>query len=553
MFPPAVYLKKLSPFSFLTKEELKEIINGLESEIFSRGEIIFEKGNSPLKYVYLLKCGRVLLIDEDNDVRYKETLKEGEIFGVASVLSSNPPKLTAVADDECVCYLIKKENFLKVFNSNKEFSDFFVKLLTKRLSSLLKLSKVSKGYEHLYATPVIELVSKKPVTCFMETNIREASKLMTKENVGSVVIVDKEGKARGIFTQKDLSRVVASNISLDDEISKHMSSPVIEINEDATVMEAYLMMVSNGINHLVITADEKIKGVISSKDILLKLESFSSLLSLSRKIISLEEKELLGVMPKILECMEDMALKINFSEISRVASGIYDLIIEKIINSYQRDLSKNIAWIKTDIAGRKEMVFPEIYSLIVYRDEKEEEIKKFINFVKGKLLNLGFDIKYLKLLPVSDIETYIENINDKELVEFYDNRLLYGDNKLYNAFLTILEKKIKDIEQISANFCISEKDDYLAIVHGLRALSIAFGIFDVKNTEERGKLLEDKIHNINISEVLESYRVVSDIKIRKKFYYKIERVDELLLKESKKILMNFKKFIGDKYAIKTQV
>ncbi|RLI93598.1 MAG: hypothetical protein DRO94_04840 [Candidatus Altiarchaeales archaeon] len=541
MFPPAAYLEKIEPFSFLSKSELKIILNGLESEIFGKGETIFRKDGTPLKYLYIIKCGRILLIDEDSE--YRETLKEGEIFGIASVLSSNPPKRTAIADADCVCYLIRKENFIRVFNSNRKFSDFFVKILTKRLSSILKLSRVSRTYEHLYATSVIELVSKRPVVCSKNASIRDVAGLMNDNNVGSVIVVD-DKKPIGIFTQRDLPRLIHLKVPLDDEIGRHMSTPVISINEDGTVMEAYLLMVSNGINHLVVMDDNKIKGIISSRDILLRLESFSSLLSLSRSIISLEEKRLPEMMNKILECIEDMASKVPFSEVSRISSGMYDLIIEKLIKDKK---IPEFAWIKLGTAGRKELIFPEVHSVVIYNKNADE----FIEIVENKLRNIGFEIRYLEKIHVDDVDEFIENLNVAHLPEFYDGRLLYGKREFYDKFLNTLSKRIKEGILLSARNCISVNDDYLSIVNGIRALSLEFKMLDIKNTEERCKFLVEKIRTVE--DILESYRVITDIEMRRKFENKIGIIDEMLLKEARKILLDFKRFIGDRYAIQNQV
>ncbi|WP_457549533.1 CBS domain-containing protein, partial [Archaeoglobus sp.] len=263
MLPPLEYLKGLKPFSFLSDSELKEIVDGLESEIFDKGKTIFKKGKKPVKYVYILKYGKVEL----NNGKNSEILTEGDMFGIASAITGNPPRFTAKALEKSVCFLIRRENFLRVFNSNQKFSEFFTKLLERRLVSLLKLSKkTSSELNMLYTAKVVDLISKKLVYCSPKTKIAEAAKIMHENRVGSIVIIE-NGKPVGIFTQKDLIRIVASNVPLDDEISKYMSSPVIEIDADATVMDAYLAMTSSGINHIVVVSNGDVKGVISTRDI----------------------------------------------------------------------------------------------------------------------------------------------------------------------------------------------------------------------------------------------------------------------------------------------
>jgi CBS domain-containing protein len=126
MLPPAEYLRGLKPFSFLNENELKVVLEGLESDIFKSGKTIFKRGKKPLKYVYLIKCGRVELTDENS----KEVLKDGDLFGVASAITGNPPRFTAKALEDTVCFLIKRDKVLDVFNTNDKFREFLRNLKT---------------------------------------------------------------------------------------------------------------------------------------------------------------------------------------------------------------------------------------------------------------------------------------------------------------------------------------------------------------------------------------------------------------------------------------
>jgi len=538
MLPPIYYLKKLEPFSFLSNDELSEIVNGLESEIYGKDFEIFKKGKKPVRYLYLLKCGRVRLTDA-----HEELLDEGELFGVASVISGNPPGFTAIAKEESVCYLIKKESFLNVFNSNSRFSDFFEKILSRRLTSLLKLSKISHGYDRLYATSVFDLIAKEPVVCSPKMRIKDAAVRMNEENVGSIIIV-KDDIPLGIFTQKDLIKIVAEGVSPEEEISGYMSSPVIELDENSTVMEAYLLMVSNGIDHIAVLSSGRVKGIVSNGDILLRLESFSSLLSLSRKTISLQQKELKDVVSQILDFVEDMCMKINFSDISRIASGMYDLIIKKILIEKEKEfnVSGGYCWIQTGKSGRMEMVLPEIKSVIILREE-DKKIYEFIDSVCDVLKEIGFKSETRNCY---NIKRFGKFRLLEEGLELFDGRFLHGDKELYREFNKIIRGKVDKAINFSANRCVTESDE-LSIVHGIRALSLESLAFDIKNTEERCKFVKESTPPGR--EIIEAYNVMTDIKLRKRFAPKTKRIDKILLKESRKIESEFKRFIKERYAI----
>ncbi len=101
------------------------------------------------------------------------------------------------------------------------------------------------------------------------SNVRDAVELMSKMNVGSILVVDEEGKPRGIFTERDLVHHLAKGGSLEAKLGDVMTRRVVTIREDETVWKAITLMVEHGIRHLPVVDEEgKIRGVISARDAL---------------------------------------------------------------------------------------------------------------------------------------------------------------------------------------------------------------------------------------------------------------------------------------------
>lgn len=91
---------------------------------------------------------------------------------------------------------------------------------------------------------------------------------MAQHNVGSVVVVDDNNRVLGIFTERDLVRVVANSINLNTEIEKVMTKNPITINYDEYVEKAILLMRENNIRHLpVVNKENKFVGMISLRDV----------------------------------------------------------------------------------------------------------------------------------------------------------------------------------------------------------------------------------------------------------------------------------------------
>ncbi len=122
---------------------------------------------------------------------------------------------------------------------------------------------------------VSDLISRPPVVVTPTTSIKDSAKLMYEEKVGSVVVTSPEGKVIGIFTEKDLVRVVSEGLPLTTQIGDIMTKNPIVIREDEPLSKAVIIMTERGIRHLpVVDAEGRVKGVISARDIAYKLEMF---------------------------------------------------------------------------------------------------------------------------------------------------------------------------------------------------------------------------------------------------------------------------------------
>jgi CBS domain-containing protein len=126
-----------------------------------------------------------------------------------------------------------------------------------------------------YRSFMYELPMSQKVREFLETNytlldedsnVSEATRIMKEKGSSSVLVSSKrgaEGRAEptGIVTERDiLYKVVAENKEpFKTTLKEIMSSPIITINEDASVKDAVSLMRSKGIRRLVAKTDANAK------------------------------------------------------------------------------------------------------------------------------------------------------------------------------------------------------------------------------------------------------------------------------------------------------
>jgi CBS domain-containing protein len=116
---------------------------------------------------------------------------------------------------------------------------------------------------------VADIMVKEVVTAKEHDKIRDVAIRMYEKRVGSVVVVDDEGKPIGIVTERDMVYVVARALAPDTPVWMVMTENPVVINENALVTEAMEKMRVQNIRHLPVVNDEgKLVGMISFRDIM---------------------------------------------------------------------------------------------------------------------------------------------------------------------------------------------------------------------------------------------------------------------------------------------
>ncbi len=117
----------------------------------------------------------------------------------------------------------------------------------------------------------------------------EAARLLHVYNISGLPVVNDEGIIIGIISEKDLFRILYPNYSefytnpgayLDLEIRESeiksvkwkpvtdfMVNDVITVKPDDLIMKAGSLMLSKGVNRLVVMEDGELKGILSRRDI----------------------------------------------------------------------------------------------------------------------------------------------------------------------------------------------------------------------------------------------------------------------------------------------
>lgn len=117
-----------------------------------------------------------------------------------------------------------------------------------------------------------ELLNKKGpkvITAKPDQTVLEAVSTMVENKVGSVLVVDADNKPLGIFTERDLMRVLTQHKenSVNVKVSEAMTEDMIVCSLEDQLEQVRSIMTEERVRHVPIMSDGTIAGMISIGDI----------------------------------------------------------------------------------------------------------------------------------------------------------------------------------------------------------------------------------------------------------------------------------------------
>lgn len=582
MLPTKEFLRKIKPFDLLSDSEIDEITSKADIEAYEEGEVIFS-GNP--KKLYVVFSGNVGLYSNGELV---EEFEKGDIFGLGVYENAK-----AVANSDVVCLAINHSVIKKVSATNKNFKLFFDKILEKDLKGLISLIEGGR-VEDVFMRKVGDYVTKKPVFCDPYTTIRDAVVKMELNGVGSIVVVKNDMTPIGILTNRDIRKFVIHGKSKDEKVSAYMSSPVLSVEFDRPLFEAYQIFTSKRVNHIVVTRFGKLYGVVSVRDIMSEFEPYTSISILHRRLskaTSLEEIKVIH--ERVIESLKTLAKRrFGFYELSSLISSFHDLLTEKVIEITEKTFGDlpSYVWVNMGSSSRKEQILATDQDNMIICENEIGELREFAKTVNESLdfvgipkctggymaMNWCFSIEEWKK-KFEDWMTRLTPENIRFLTVFLDLRAITGNANLLEELREFIKEKTNaQVLRYLANDAIAleppkigglrgvsefdiKKFGIYPIVNGTRVLVMENKILEITNTRERIlKLIELGILEEKFAKgLLEGYELLQNLRLKNQVEGKgnliklkdISRVNQFVLKDVFRIVQDYIKFLRGRFFV----
>jgi len=214
------------------------------------------------------------------------------------------------------------------------------------------------GENYSLETSIGELAVHHPVACLPDLPLREAVALMQQNNVGSIVIVDEQQRPLGIFTLRDLRRVIGAEAGeLSAAISCYMTHEPFHLPPEATAFDAAIAMTERHIAHVCVVDNGQLVGVISERD-LFSLQRVD-LVHLAQTIGHADRVEaLVAIRGRIKQLVDNMlAHGASSTQITHIITLLNDHTVRRVIELAIRDMGDPgvpFTWLCFGSEGRRE-------------------------------------------------------------------------------------------------------------------------------------------------------------------------------------------------------
>ncbi len=479
------FLKNFPPFHVLSKNDLMVIAKNVKVIYVENDQYIFKQNDKSHDHFYIVNEGAIGLYREEfQDLVDK--CDEGDIFGLRSLIIKDDYSLSAKAIEESIVYSISSNLLEEIITRNTEANKFLIASFATNIRN--PYSKKNKG--KLFAN--IDILqkndsdfteiqsadySKNPITCGLDTSIKEAAKTMTSKRVGSIIITN-NSKPLGIITDKDLrTKIATGQFNIDHKVSEIMSSPVITYPEKITIAEAQIAMLQHKVTHLCITKDgtpnSELVGLLSEHDIIVvRGNNPSVILKEIKRAKNVEDLKFINDKTQhLLKVYIEQKLPIFF--VSKIISTINNTITQKVIeiNLHKSKIEAPVtfAWLALGSQGRSEqLLLTDQDNALVFENVSKEDYPEtkeyFLNLsrkITKCLHNIGFEYCPADMMASNPkwclsvkewknkFDNWITNPNEKKIMLctiFFDFEKIYGSEQLVNDMTSSIFHSIHKYE-----------------------------------------------------------------------------------------------------------
>lgn len=470
------FLRQHAPFSHMEAAHLALFVESSELHYFADGEVVIRPEDGIARRFFVVKQGHIRGERESARGGAAETtfeISQGECFPLAALIGERPTRTLHRAVGDTFCLSLERAAFVRLFTASAEFRDYCLRgvssLLDEVNRSVRLQAQQAVADDASLDMPLTRYALRNPVVCSPDTPVHKAVQRMHETSVGSIVITGEQCAPLGIFTLRDLRRLVAEGISLEQPVQAVMTPSPLCLAPEATSFDAALLMAAHHFAHVcLVNADGELVGVVSERD-LFALQKVS-LVHLTRTLATAPELHTLVALREDIRQLVDAMLARGAAarQILRVITTLNDVTVRRVIelNLARHPPGVAFTWLSFGSEARQEQTLhTDQDNAIVFEpppDMDAEAVRArllpFARRVNDDLAACGFSLCRGNImagnpalcLSVAEWEDWYQRFTEswtpKNLMYsaiFFDARAVYGDIALADALLARVRERIR--------------------------------------------------------------------------------------------------------------
>jgi CBS domain-containing protein len=459
------FLSQIPPFQFLELALLRELAQSLILEFYPKGAVILQQDGAVSEHLQIVQKGLVKITlrpeggGDDVVVDYRE---RGETFGLISLMGGHQ-RTTIIAIQDTTCYLLPKARFSELVASHPAITEYLLQFHLTKYADMTSREVQGKSLylessdQLLFTAQVGEICQRFTTVVEADTTIRLTARRMADERQSAALVIGPSGEPIGILTDSDFrTRVVAEGQPIEGPVSRVMSHPVVSVDEKVPCFEVVLKMLQRDIDHVAVTREGAIRGVVTNRDFLV-LQGRSPL-AFSEDIE--HQTSLEGLAPVSRKALSIIGVLLRegtkATNIIRIISELNDRVVRKVLELAEREFGPPpvaYCWLALGSEGRMEQTFrTDQDNALVYADVSEhqrlkvtEYFRRFTVYMRSGLVQCGFEACPANYMasnpdwcqPISTwrryFSTWISEPTPEAVLKsliFFDFRPLHGDEAL---------------------------------------------------------------------------------------------------------------------------
>lgn len=346
------FLADHEPFSRLPDDVLDALPRELVMSYVRRGDVIVGLGEVN-DHLYVIRSGAVDIVSS-NDLLL-DRRDAGRNFGYSTLVGEPESRYSMVAVEDSLLLALPRAAFDELVDKHPDLRRYFASQSRRVKAAADEVRDNSSA--QLLRTPIGEIFGEREFASIgPSATLQQAAQVMTEANTSSVVVV--EDAIEGILTDKDLrTRVVSQGLSADSPVVEVMTPQPRTVTSDMMTFEAMLVMSEMGIHHLPVVEHGKVKGVLTSGDIIRQLQTDPIYLAadLARSTV----EELKGAYRRAADVAARFVDRgATAEEAQRLMTSVADTIARRLIELAQEELGPApvpFAFVAVGSQGRREM------------------------------------------------------------------------------------------------------------------------------------------------------------------------------------------------------